>query len=76
MSKKVFPFGVYINSKTGKLKVFSRDSENGREVWILDSGMIKKHPIFRMSYPVVETMTPGWPLDDYGLRGYEYLGEL
>jgi hypothetical protein len=68
-------FGVYI-SRTGNLKVLelSRD----RKMWIVDSGIIKRHPFLKLKVHVVQECSIGFPLFDiFGpLKNCEYLGEL
>jgi hypothetical protein len=64
--------GVYISKRTGKLKVLDMTGLK----WVLDEGIIKQHPLFRLKVPVVAEMTPGWPLDETNLKNCEYLGEL
>jgi hypothetical protein len=72
-------FGVYV-SPHGKLKVFEEiyDGATSRTHWELDEGMTKKHPLFRITVPVVKNMSVGWPVFEWSsdLKGYEYLGDL
>jgi hypothetical protein len=69
-----YKFGVYIHKKKGNFAVAYKPEDKGD--WDIDTGMMKKHPIFRgISVHVVHNGTGDYFFNKV-LKNYEYIGEL
>lgn len=69
-------YGVYL-SPTGKLKVLEPHKSH-KYIMVLDQGKTFRHPLLRVTIPLVETMSLSWPVFEEKrlLKDCEYLGDL
>lgn len=66
-------YGLYVHKTNGSVAIaYPPNPETGR--WAIDKGEVRKHPLFRVSYGVVQEGTGNYFFNS-ALRNYELLDE-
>jgi hypothetical protein len=67
-------YGVYKNRKTGKIAIATKSEESERYDWVIDKGVKKQHPFFRVKLSVVAEGTGNFFFNK-DLKNFDFLTE-